>query len=901
MVNKLSKQQSLINDLASLEDPVNRRKDNKTRDAIDAILELLFDPDASSRIFQLVLNYCIDISDSEYGACFVCGDDAELPILSDTTLDILYGPGSPHFVKPDVLLTWVSQKNLLSSPIFYNAPIPEGAGALLDSNKSFSAMMVLPIIIHNQLRAVCVLANETAKKEYDANLLKKLKPLVGAVMCTIQSAETVRGNFSGLNEEIADNKFLSSLISSSPVGVIVIDSGKKIILSNPVAQDMFFHTTSTNQEESNQPLIGIDIHRFIPDFESLFQWSNQQSKFGSRDEAIGPRLWEEQHAVRYDGSECIVNLTLFRYTHGAQRFTTLQIQDITKIRQSAEDYKRATQQLNALTQLAPVAILRITNEWHCVFANEKWYEFSGLSHNASDAYDWINAIHSNDVSEFLEALRNSLNECVNHNQEVRLVSPMGATMWVDFSMRVLFTEEGEVEGFLGTCADVTERYINQEKLRHIAEYDGLTGLANRVLFQDRLQQAFFASQRDHSVVSIFFLDLDGFKDINDTLGHNTGDVLLQKIAERLMNTLRQGDTVARFGGDEFVVLLGKDDHLPEVLVVAKKVIEAVSKPYIIDGNEVFITTSLGIAQGDHSNSTAETLIKNADFALYNAKKEGKNKFQLFNAELEAGSNERVSLLKELRTGMKEDRFCLHYQAISDSDTFKVVGFESLLRFNSQYDGLVMPDRFIPMLEESSMIIEVGRWVIEETCRQLGDWQKNDIFPENGYLTFNVSAKQLLDEKFVEHIVESCARFNVDPHYLIMEMTESVIINKPEKVKHILRELKSFGMRLALDDFGTGYSSLSYLQNYSFDIIKIDKSFIDDLSVDSNDTKIVKAIIALAASLEVKVVAEGVETKFARETTKKLGAKYFQGYYLSKPIPEDLVMNFLLSDYAHLND
>ena len=889
---------SVINSLVTSEEDNNRRKDTATRDAIDAIQELLFDPDASAKIFQLVLSFFITITKSEFGACYVSGQNAEFPIIPGAELTPLYDRDITEFVDAAVLASWVGQSSLLSSPIFYNYPLPDGPKKVLNPEIDFSSLMILPIITHNQLRAICILANTQEDRSYKPELLNKLKPLMGAIMCTLQSAESVRGNFLGLDQEIADNRYLSSLISSSPLGIIVVDAASRILLSNPTAQDMFFHITSLKHEESNHPLKGIDIHCFIPDFDSMFQWSNQQARFGSKNEAIGPRLWEEQRAIRHDGSECVVNLTIFRYTHGAKRFTTLQIQDITALRKSAEDYKRTTQQLNALTQLAPVAIIRVHNNWNCVFANEKWYEFSGLVHDENDQQGWINAIHSDDVADFLESLRGSLQAGNDHSQEVRLVTPSGTTKWVDFSMRVLFSVDGEVEGFLGTCADVTERYINQEKLRHIAEYDELTGLANRVLFQDRLQQAFLLSQRDHSLVSVFFLDLDGFKDVNDTLGHNVGDILLKKVAERLINSLRQIDTIARFGGDEFVVLLGKDDHLTEVLVVAKKIIEVMAAPFLIDGHDIYITTSLGIGQGSYANSSPDILLKNADLALYNAKNEGKNKYQLFNDELEAGSHERVSLLKEMRTGLKENRFCLHYQAISDSNTLKVVGFESLIRFNSRHNILVKPDRFIPMLEENSMIIEVGRWVIDETCRQLSEWQKSEHFPKHGYLTFNVSAKQLLDETFISHVAECCKRHKVNPEQLVMEMTESVIINKPEKVKDILKGIKAIGLRLALDDFGTGYSSLSYLQNYAFDIIKIDKSFIDDLSDGSNDTKIVKAIIALASSLELKVVAEGVETKLGREAVKHLGAGLFQGYYLSKPLAANQILGFMQTDYSH---
>jgi diguanylate cyclase (GGDEF)-like protein/PAS domain S-box-containing protein len=870
----------------------NRRRDIPTRDAIDAIQELLFDPDASAKIFELVLGSFIELTNSEFGVCYVSGDNAEAPILPKANLTPLYHDNKTEFVNIETLQSWIGRPSLLNRPVFFNHPIPDGPKKLLHSSVNASSLMILPIMMHHQLRAVCILANSHKEDTYSSYFLNKLKPLIGAIMCTLQSAESVRGNFLGLDKKIADNRFLSNLISSSPVGIIVVDSANKILLNNPVAQEMFFHKSPEMNVESNPSMKDIDIHRFIPEFDALFQWSNQQEQFGSKHEALGPTLWEEQRAIRHDGSDCIVNLTIFRHTHGTQRFKTLQIQDITANHKRAEEYKQASQQLNALTQLAPVAILHVNIDWTCIFANDKWFEFSGLDQDESSGQGWINAIHPDDVTDFLQALHVSLNEGNDYNQEVRLVSFLGATKWVDFSMRVLFSVDGEVEAFLGTCADVTERYINQEKLRHIAEYDALTGLANRVLFQDRLKQAFISSQRDHSLVSLFFLDLDGFKDVNDTLGHNVGDALLQKVSDRLVNTLRQIDTVARFGGDEFVVLLGKDNHLTDVLVVAQKLIDILSKPYLIDGHDIYITTSLGVAQGSYANTSPDILLKNADLALYSAKNEGKNKYKLFNEELELGTSQRVNLLKEMRTGLKDGRFCIHYQAIADSANSDVIGLECLIRFNSKHNGLIYPDRFIPLLEETGMIIEVGRWVIEEACRQLSEWQKANIFPTNGYLAFNVSAKQLLDNTFTAHILSCCERYQVAPKNLVMEMTESVIINKPEEVKVILKEIKAIGLGLALDDFGTGYSSLSYLQNYPFDILKIDKSFIDDLSDGSNDTKIVKAIIALATSLILKVVAEGVETKFARETVKKLGAGMFQGFYLSRPIPAEDVPKLL---------
>lgn len=868
----------------------DRRKDESTRNAIEKIQDNLFDPGSLEQIFTVLISYLSETTESEYGVCFLSDDKGASPLSSDQFLYEIYHKATPPFIEQTVLVSWIKEKSVLTTTVFYNDPIPKGTRSLVREDVNIKSIMIIPILLHNKLRAVCVLAKP--KNLYDANMLIKLKPILGAVICTMQSVESVKGNFSGLDEKIADNDYLSKLISSSPIGVIVVSHDQTILMSNPAAQDIFDPNSVDICKDEKCSLAGTNIRKLFPNFEGFFQWSNQKDKMGLDDDTHAPKVWEHQLAYRVDGTPCLLNLSLFRHTHAGQRFTTLQVQDITNTQEQAEEYKRTSQQLNALTQLAPVGIIHVDVNWNCVFANEKWSEFSGLSAEQSANHNWINAFHPSDINGLLHNLRNSMEVGDDYFQELRLITPLGKTKWIDLSIRILFDEEGCIDGFLGTCHDVTERYINQEKLRHIAEYDNLTGLANRMLFLDRLQQAFFRSERDKSIVTVFFLDLDGFKDVNDTLGHDVGDMLLQKVAERLINTLRKNDTVARFGGDEFVVMLGHEEHLTELIVVAEKVIKCIAEPYVVEGHEIFITTSLGIAQGNNEQSSPDIILKNADFALYNAKKEGKNKYQVFNKALEIGSQQRVRLLNDLRTGLCRERFELHFEPICDGASLQIIGFEALLRFTDKEDNLIQPDDFIPLLEESNLIVEIGKWVITETCKHLANWQQAGVFPADGFVSFNVSANQMLDPELVPHISYTCEHYNINPTHLVMEMTESVIINKTWKVINLLNKLRQLGVRLALDDFGTGYSSLSYLQNLPFNILKIDKSFIDDWTDNSNDTKIVKAIIALANSLELMIIAEGVENVHAQKHVISLGAHLFQGYYVSKPIESANVIDFI---------
>lgn len=866
----------------------NRRVDSISRTAIAALESLMYNPSGLPKAIEITLDAIAELSHSSIGVAYTSTDGKKLASfqssgsLSETLLN-----ESPNFVNSSVLLSWVSNKNLLSSSVFYNSPIPQATKSLLVNSAAIDSLMIIPIVINEQCYATFIFAN--ASSNYSGALLTKIMPIIGALICVIRNILLLESQFDITHFSDSPTSYANTLANASPCAIVVVNESSLIIQSNKIAEDMFYPVSfGTFSSEGKSRLVGLSIQHFIPDFDSIFLWTNQVDKLGIKENETETEsnALRRRQALRFDGSACEVYLRVFKHSMPKGQITTLQIQDITSLSKKAEEYKQISQQLNALTQLTPVAILRISSNWECTFANTKWSEFTGLEECESSARDWINGIHSNDINELLESLRNCMLTGQDLNQEVRLVSTMGTTKWVDFSSRIMFDNEGQVDGFLASCHDITERYITQEKMRHIAEYDALTGLANRMLFHDRLEQAFLRSMRDKTTISLFFLDLDGFKDINDSLGHTVGDLLLQKLAERLTNTLRKNDTVARFGGDEFVIMLGEDRGFAETNLVANKLIDSVSKPFLLEQEEVYVTISLGIARGHHNNSNPETLVKHADVALYAAKKAGKNRYEFFDSKLDRYSQARIALISELRTGIENNKFFINYQALKDSELDKVIGFEALLRFTDQQGCTVPPDRFIYLLEENNMILQVGKWVISETCRQLQAWESSGAFPKGGYLSFNVSSRQLLEPNFVSHIQACCHKYQIRPEQLVMEMTESVLISKPQAIKSVLEDLKSIGLRIALDDFGTGYSSLSYLQNFPFDIIKIDKSFIKNLSDDHSNTKIVKAIIALASSLGMLVVAEGIESKNIVKQLQRLDVDIYQGYYISKPVAPD---------------
>ncbi|WP_395345647.1 EAL domain-containing protein [Ningiella sp. W23] len=857
---------------------LNRRSASDVRGAINTAQELLFDPEAKTQVFSQMLEHFLSLTKSDLCACFVANETVSEAITEECDkLHGIYLDSVKSFVNKDVLFTWVRTKNALSRPSFYQAPYPFACAALMNEETHTQAIMIIPIRIHDELMAIYVLAKKSGT--YDAAILTKLRPVIGAISCTMQSAESVDSNFSGIDKTIANDNYMSSLIASSPLAIIVVDHTDKVVVANPNSLLTFADKNNRDPDILN----GRDIHDLLPNYEDLFKWSRQQARFGEMNHAKGPQLFKDQKAFTIKGQALSVGLTIFRYNKGPLRYTTLQIEDTTSFIEQTEHHKSTAQQFEALTQLVPVGIIRVNIYWECEFANDKWLEYSGIELEDDGDQNWINAVHPEDIEGFLKAIKQSLEHASDYEQQVRIVNALGATKWTDFHSRVLVDDDGNVEGFLGTFSDVTERHIIQEKLKQVAQFDTLTGLANRLLLQDRLNQAFANAQRNHQIVSVLFLDLDEFKHINDTLGHDVGDILLQQVANRLTNVLRANDTIARFGGDEFVILLGEDDHFTEILVVAEKIIAHVAEPYLIGGEQLFVTVSVGIAQGNFEDSNPETLLKHADLALYSAKNEGKNNYQIFNEEFAQNTHERVEILNQLRADSSLSRYQLFYQPICDAKDKRVLGFEALIRFQANDGTLVAPDHFIPILEESGMILQVGRWVIQEACRQLAIWQKSGDFVPQGYVSVNVSAKQLLHADFVEELRQCFDIFRVAPQCMVMELTETVLIKKPEQIGNVLAEVKALGVKLALDDFGTGYSSLSYLQNYPFDMLKIDKSFIDDLSEDSKDTKITKAIIALASSMELTVAAEGVETQVAYDAIERMGADIFQGFYVSKPL------------------
>ena len=423
-----------------------------------------------------------------------------------------------------------------------------------------------------------------------------------------------------------------------------------------------------------------------------------------------------------------------------------------------------------------------------------------------------------------------------------------------------------------------------ERLAQLAQYDDLTGLPNRSLFRERLDRALARSRRNNSMIALMFLDLDRFKAVNDTLGHDVGDHLLKAVAKRLRRCLREVDTVARWGGDEFTVILEDIPEIRGVSIVAQKLIDALAPPFELREHELFATTSIGIAVYPSCGEDAEILTKNADTAMYRAKAQGRNNYQFYIDEMNAHANERLHMENKLRRALEREEFLLHYQPIIELGSDTVIGAEALLRWQNA-DELISPADFIPLLEETGLIVPVGEWVLNAACTQNQAWRKSGL--PRLRMSVNLSARQFQGHNLARTVRRTVEETGLDPQMLVLEITEGIIMEDSQYSSDALAEAGAMGIEIAMDDFGTGYSSLSYLKRFPIDVLKIDRSFIRDITDDPDDATIVKAIIAMARSLRIKVVAEGVETQNQLDFLGDHGCHAVQGFLLGRPMPAEV--------------
>ena len=480
---------------------------------------------------------------------------------------------------------------------------------------------------------------------------------------------------------------------------------------------------------------------------------------------------------------------------------------------------------------------------------------------------------------YLPTLQNALASKSTQSAEVAFAL-RGRQYSIHATFVPTLNEQGEVRQILGILHDFTKRRQTEERLSFMAQYDALTGLPNRYLLLDRLDAAMQRAKRSKTLMGVLYLDLDRFKQINDTHGHATGDLLLQQVAERLAGTLRASDTIARLGGDEFTVLVENASDMSEITTVADKIKQAFATPFDTESGEIFTTTSVGIAVYPDHDTSRDELLKNADVAMYSAKQE-RNSWQIYRPDMNSNSANRLNMEVELRYALERNEFELCFQPQIHIASGAVVGMEALIRWHSEKLGAVGPSEFIPLAEDTGLIVPIGEWILRSAYRQCKLWEQAGITPLP--VSVNISAPQFRRRDLLQTVESILSECQLDPAWLAFEITESSIMKHEEQTIKTLFALRDMGVKLSIDDFGTGYSSLSYLKRFPIDKLKIDQSFVRDITVDSNDAAIVSAIIAMSKQLGLKTVAEGVETAAQLQFLTRIACDEYQGYLFSKPV------------------
>lgn len=489
-------------------------------------------------------------------------------------------------------------------------------------------------------------------------------------------------------------------------------------------------------------------------------------------------------------------------------------------------------------------------------------------------------IHPDDLQAGLWQLEDGVDD---YEMEYRAISATGHVLWLRDKMMVVRDENGRVTQLRGVMVDISSHKETEKRLAYMAHYDALTGLPNRTLLEDRLKQVVaYTHRHGGSQAAVMFLDLDRFKFINDTMGHKAGDLLLQTVAQRLQSCVRETDTVARLSGDEFIVILAEVAHTSEAGAVAQKILDSLAQPVTLEeGKQFFVTSSIGISIFPHDGTDTMTLLKNADTAMYRVKEQGKNGYEFFTQAMNEDTQQRVGLENDLRRALERNEFELYYQPKVNVQTGRMVGMEALLRWHSPTRGLVMPDTFIPVLEETGMIVGVGAWVLHTACAQAKAWQEMGLPPMR--IAVNLSARQFYQNDLLQSVADTLAETGLDTACLELEVTESIVIRHESGGIDMLKKIRDMGVHLSVDDFGTGYSALSTLKRFPLSTVKIDRAFICDLDKHEDDQAIALAIIGMAHHLKFKVLAEGVETFAQLAFLRRHGCDEMQGELFSPPL------------------
>ncbi|HVR24288.1 MAG TPA: EAL domain-containing protein [Candidatus Polarisedimenticolia bacterium] len=702
--------------------------------------------------------------------------------------------------------------------------------------------------------------------------------LASLTFTALRDADGKLRGFSEISRDLSESKESEAryrgLLEAAPDAMVVVDQGGEIVLLNVQAEKQFGY----HRDE----LIGQKVKNIIPKgFAERLIADGTRSAAEALVQQIGTGI--ELNGRRKDGSEFPIEIMLSPLESAEGILVTAAIRDIS-VRKAAEEHLAQMEgRYRGLLEAAPDAMVVVDQGGEIVLLNVQAEKQFGYRRDELIGQKVKNIIPKGFaerlIADALRSAEDALAQQIGTGIELNGRRKDGS----EFPIEIMLSPLEGAEGVLVTAAirDITTRKKAEALMIHSSEHDFLTGLPNRMLLSDRVNQAIRLAIRHKKKVAVLFLDLDGFKHINDSLGHPTGDKLLQSVAKRLVDCVRGSDTVSRQGGDEFVVLLSEEEDSEDASVTAKKMQRAVAEAHFIDQHDLHITCSVGVSLYPDDGLNAETLIKNADTAMYQAKENGRQTYQYFKPAMNVRAVERQSLEESLRRALERQEFVVHYQPKINLKTGRISGAEALLRWTHPTRGLVPPGQFIPVAEDCGLILPIGTWVLRQACQQAQAWV--DAGLPLGTMAVNISAMQLRNETFVEAVFTILQDTRLDPRLLELELTESVLMKHAESTASILTALRERGVQVAVDDFGTGYSSLSYLRKFPIDALKIDQSFVSQITTVPDEIIIVKAVIGLGRSLKLRVVAEGVETQEQLAFLQAHQCDEAQGYYLSRPV------------------